>query len=206
MRLNHVTAYATDLDASIAFYQLLGLKLIVKSLHYARFELPRGQATFSLHVVDGDVPRVNAPMLYFETHLLDDEVARLKAAGVQFEHELIDRPWLWREASLRDPAGNALKLYWADTNRRYPPWRIDQNAGPQNLHIVFLDDGMKLVKREGDAWRALQDEYPTYKASLGPYDLFGVIETLEFDWAPIIEAKAHLIRAFVTSTETELDL
>jgi catechol 2,3-dioxygenase-like lactoylglutathione lyase family enzyme len=206
MRLNQVTAPAIDLDASIAFYQLLGLKLIVKSPHYARFELPRGEATFSLHLVEGDIPRSHAPVLYFETHMLDDEVARLKAAGVIFEHELIDQPWLWREAGLRDPAGNMLKLYWADTNRRYPPWRIDQDAGPENLHIVFLEDGMKLVKRSGDDWRALQDDYPTYKASLGPYDLFGVIETLEFDWASIIEAKAHLIRAFVSSMETEMDL
>jgi catechol 2,3-dioxygenase-like lactoylglutathione lyase family enzyme len=63
MRLNQVTAAASDLEASIAFYELLGLKLIVKSAHYARFELPEGEATFSLHVVYGAVPRENAPQL-----------------------------------------------------------------------------------------------------------------------------------------------
>ena len=61
MRLNQITAAATDLEHSIAFYELLGLRLIVKSPHYARFELPRGEATFSLHIVDGDIPRENAP-------------------------------------------------------------------------------------------------------------------------------------------------
>ncbi len=50
MRLNQVTAAARDLEVSIAFYSLLGLRLIVKNPHYARFELPEGEATFSLHL------------------------------------------------------------------------------------------------------------------------------------------------------------
>ena len=75
MRLNQVTAPAKDLDASIAFYELLGLKLIVKSPHYARFELPRGEATFSLHLADGSIPRENAPQLYFECSDVDFEVS-----------------------------------------------------------------------------------------------------------------------------------
>ena len=126
MRLNQVTAPARDLDASIAFYQLLGLRLIVKSPHYARFELPEGEATFSLHIVDGDVPRENAPQLYFEFEdaELTNEVGRLKNAGIAFERELVMQSWLWREAWLRDPAGNALCLYHASENRRFPPWRI----------------------------------------------------------------------------------
>ena len=57
---------AAVLAASVAFYQLLGLRLIVRSEHYARFELPKGEATFSLHVVNGPIPRENAPQLYFE--------------------------------------------------------------------------------------------------------------------------------------------
>ena len=36
-----------------------------------------------------------------------------------------DQPWLWREAYLRDPAGNLICLYHAGENRRNPPWRID---------------------------------------------------------------------------------
>ncbi|MBY0564312.1 MAG: VOC family protein [Hyphomonadaceae bacterium] len=66
MRLNQVTAPAIDLDRSIAFYVTLGLRLIVKSPYYARFELPQGEATFSLHVVDGPVARERAPQPYFE--------------------------------------------------------------------------------------------------------------------------------------------
>jgi hydroxymethylpyrimidine/phosphomethylpyrimidine kinase len=36
----------------------------------------------------------------------------------------MDQRWLWREAYLRDPAGNVLCIYHAGTNRRFPPWRI----------------------------------------------------------------------------------
>jgi len=108
MRLNQITAAATDLDASIAFYETLGLRLIVKSPHYARFELPEGEATFSLHITDGAVPRDNAPHLYFEALDVDFEISRLRHAGYAIEQEPKAQSWLWYEAWLRDPAGNRI--------------------------------------------------------------------------------------------------
>ena len=134
MRLNQVTVAAADLDQSIAFYQLLGLRLIVKSAHYARFEPPQGEATFSLHLANGPIPRENAPQLYFECGDVDSEVRRLKQAGVAIEREPVMQSWLWYEAWLRDPAGNALCLFNAGENRRYPPWRINPPpAGREGL-------------------------------------------------------------------------
>jgi catechol 2,3-dioxygenase-like lactoylglutathione lyase family enzyme len=124
MRLNQVTAPASDLDASIAFYQLLGLKLIVKSPHYARFELPEGEATFSLHLAEGAIARANTPQIYFECADVDAEAARLKAAGVAFEQAPAMQSWLWCEAWLRDPAGNSICIYHAGANRKHPPWRL----------------------------------------------------------------------------------
>ncbi len=124
MRLNQVTVPAKDIPASIAFYRTLGLRLIVEEAHYARFELPEGEGTFSLHLTDGHVPRSDAPVVYFECARLDEDVARLKASGLRFEADPEDKSWLWREAYLRDPAGNLLCLYFAGENRRYPPWRI----------------------------------------------------------------------------------
>ena len=125
MRLNQITAPATDLEASIRFYRQLGFKLIVKSPHYARFEVPEGEATFSLHIAEGEIARQNAPQIYLECDDLDAEVSRLKAAGMVFEQDPTMQTWLWREAWLRDPAGNALCLYHAGVNRTHPPWRID---------------------------------------------------------------------------------
>ncbi len=126
MRLNQVTAAAADLDASIAFYQTLGLKLIVRSPHYARFELPEGEATFSLHVRAGEIPRENAPQLYFECADVVAEARRLAQAGLAFEHEPKLQSWLWVESWLRDPAGNRICLYHAGENRKHPPWRLPQ--------------------------------------------------------------------------------
>lgn len=123
MRLNQVTLGAIDVDASIAFYGSLGLELIVRTPDYARFIVPEGQATLSVHRVPS-VPREGAPVVYFESDTLDARVAALKARGVVFETDPVDQPWLWREATLRDPAGNLLCLYAAGVNRLDPPWRI----------------------------------------------------------------------------------
>jgi len=50
MNLNQVTVPSHDLEIAIPFYEKLGLNLIVKALpHYARFECPDGESTFSLH-------------------------------------------------------------------------------------------------------------------------------------------------------------
>jgi len=125
MNLNHVTLPSTDLHCACAFYARLGLKLIVDALpRYARFECPEGGATFSLHLTLSPVPRVEFPLVYLECPALDAVCDELQRAGVAFESLPADRSWLWREARLRDPDGNALCLYWAGPNRRFPPWRV----------------------------------------------------------------------------------
>lgn len=127
MRLNQVTLPAIDLAASIRFYEMLGLTLIVRADHYARFELPEGEATLSLHVRQA-AAQTDAPVIYFECEDLDAVHARLVAAGVLFDTAPSDQPWLWREAQLRDPAGNALILYRAGENRKNPPWRLGADS------------------------------------------------------------------------------
>ena len=53
MNLNQITVPVIDVEKSIIFYEMLGLKLIVKALpHYARFECPTGNSTISLHQVE----------------------------------------------------------------------------------------------------------------------------------------------------------
>jgi len=127
MRLNQVTASARDLAASTAFYEALGLRLIVRTDHYVRFECPDGDggepATFSLHL-DPGASGVTGTVIYFEDDDLDAAVVRLKAAGLVFESDPVDQRWQWREAYLRDPSGNRVCLYSAGQARRFPPWRI----------------------------------------------------------------------------------
>src|SRR5690348_1205086 len=122
MRLNQITFPATDLAASIAFYQALGFTLIVKTDHYARLENPRDDSTLSLELTDK--PAADGAHVYFECDDLDAFVTALKDKGIIFDSAPEDMPWLWREAWLSDPAGNKLCLYHAGSNRRFPPWRI----------------------------------------------------------------------------------
>jgi catechol 2,3-dioxygenase-like lactoylglutathione lyase family enzyme len=125
MNLNQITVPSLDLVTSIAFYEQLGLRLIVKALpHYARFECPEGDATFSIHLVD-ELPAGAGVTIYFETERLDQEVARLQGENVTFDLLPTDQPWLWREARLKDPDGNQIILYYAGDNRKNPPWRIN---------------------------------------------------------------------------------
>ena len=124
MDLNQAMVTTTDLPATRAFYELLGLRLIVETDDYLRFECPDGSSTFSVECTeDGHVP--GSATVYFECADLDEQVDRLMKSGVAFEHEPVDQPWLWREARLRDPSGNSICLFWAGPNRVNPPWRLD---------------------------------------------------------------------------------
>ncbi len=124
MRLNQVTVTVADVDAAIDFYQTLGLKLIVKSPHYARFICPQGDSTFSVHL--GEVPKVHSTVVYFENENLDAAVKDLQSAGLVLESEPADQRWRWREARLRDPSGNPICLFHAGENRLNPPWRLPE--------------------------------------------------------------------------------
>lgn len=124
MKLNQVTVPSTDVPRSIEFYKRLGLIQIVDSPpKYARFVCPDGDATFSVHHVD-ELATGARPVVYFECENLDVMVEALKARGITFDSDPVDKPWLWREAYLRDPDGNLICLYFAGENRLDPPWRI----------------------------------------------------------------------------------
>ena len=125
MNLNQVTVPSLDVDQSIAFYETLGLRLIVHSAsHYARFECPDGDSTFSIHLVE-EFPLGGGVTVYFEVDDLDDRVDKLVASGIEFTQMPVDQRWLWREAHLKDPDGNRLILFHAGENRKNPPWRIN---------------------------------------------------------------------------------
>ena len=117
-----MTVTVSDIDEAVTFYVTLGLNLIVKSPHYARFTCPEGDSTFSIHL--GEISGRSSTVVYFENDALDTMVARLKSAGLQFDTNPTDERWLWREARLRDPSGNPICLFQAGGNRLNPPWRL----------------------------------------------------------------------------------
>ena len=128
MNLNQITVPSLDLTKSIPFYEKLGLKLIVKALpHYARFECPDGNATFSIHLAE-NLPIGEGIYVYFECEHLDQYVDELKEKGIRFDQLPADQKWLWREARLKDVDGNQLILFYGGENRLNPPWRVHDNT------------------------------------------------------------------------------
>ncbi|MEM6720363.1 MAG: VOC family protein [Bacteroidota bacterium] len=124
MNLNQVTIASTDVAKATAFYQKLGLRLIVDALpSYVRFECPNGEATFSIHQVE-TLSENNNITLYFENEELDTTVKELQTKGIEFTSLPEDKSWKWREAHLRDLDGHHLILYKAGENRKNPLWRI----------------------------------------------------------------------------------
>ena len=105
MRMNQVTVPVTDVRRSVEFYGRLGLIQIVDGDDYARFELPDGDSTFSIHKVDQALTPSEVTV-YFECDDLDDKVESLRQSGTQFTLGPADMAWLWREARLLDPDGN----------------------------------------------------------------------------------------------------
>lgn len=125
MNLNQVTVPSLDLNKSIPFYEMLGLKLIIESLpNYARFICPDGDATFSISKVD-KIPASSNITIYFECDDLDEYVKQLQRKKITFTELPNDKRWLWREARLNDLDGNKLVLFNAGVNRKNPPWRIN---------------------------------------------------------------------------------
>ena len=114
----------TNIEQSIVFYEKLGLRLIVKALpDYARFACIEGESTFSLHRVDKPAES-SGTWIYFEVNDLDNVVRDLMDKGIVFDELPNDKPWLWREARLKDPDNNQLILYYSGKNRKDPPWKI----------------------------------------------------------------------------------
>lgn len=128
MNLNQVTIYSEKTVETVEFFEKLGLTRIVDSLpRYARLECPDGEATLSVQKAETRPVQsvTHQPIvLYFECDDLDAEVARLKGLGLEFDEDPTDRPWLWRQAYLKDPNGNKICLFNAGENRKNPPWRL----------------------------------------------------------------------------------
>lgn len=123
MNLNQVTLPVNDIAKASEFYLKLGFTQIVDSPHYARFESPMGDSTFSLMLDNNKID--NSATIYFEHEKLDQWVEELLIKGIKIEQLPTDQSYLWREAICHDPSGNKIKLYWAGENRLNPPWRVD---------------------------------------------------------------------------------
>ena len=126
MELNQITLPVKDMDDAVNFYLKLGFTQIVDTPHYSRFSCPKGSSTFSLSLETGEFQ--NSSVIYFEHEKLDELCADLAHKGFQFEQLPTEQRYLWKEAILKDPSGNKIKLYWAGENRLNPPWKVEKRV------------------------------------------------------------------------------
>lgn len=135
MKLNHVTLIVSDFERSTKFYETLGfIPVVHEPPRYARFQCPDSDASLSVEVT-GEPPVPTRAQLYFECPNLDNTVAWLKEKGIVFWQDPTDMDYLWREARLKDPDGNDLRLYCAEDNRLNPPWKVPQHQQARGSRI-----------------------------------------------------------------------
>jgi hydroxymethylpyrimidine/phosphomethylpyrimidine kinase len=127
MDLNQVTIGVENFEEGVQFYRTIGLRLIVSARNeYARFELPSGSTTLSLHL--SDQKETCNTLLYFEVEDVEKKYSELVALGIEFDTPPIDQTWQWKEDRFSDPSGNKFCLFHAGLNRRFPPWRLENGT------------------------------------------------------------------------------
>src|SRR3954451_2767409 len=57
-------------------------------------------------------------------------------------------------------------------------------GGLPDAHIVYCESQTLLDRGQYGPWRDIQDTYPGYKASLGPWSEAEIVRFLEDDWGP----------------------
>lgn len=73
------------------------------------------------------------------------------------------------------------------------------------FHIVITRSRFLLIRRPGVDWRAVQDEFADYMASLGPYTLEEALEMIGVEWPEVLQRERE-IGAFAAGGEADLDL
>ena len=70
INLNQITIPSLNVEKATQFYQKLGMHLIVDAKpRYVRFEVPKGEATFSMHKEDR-LRTENGVVIYFRMKIL----------------------------------------------------------------------------------------------------------------------------------------
>lgn len=131
MFLSHITLLVSDISRSKAFYEALGLELIVDAAHYCRFRANldgKGSQTLSISHTNGPIGASCHVGFEFETpEDLDSFARNLVRRGLVLSESPQDRSWLWRDAILHDPDGHEILLLFAGENKLNPPWRVGRS-------------------------------------------------------------------------------
>ena len=127
LSITHTPVYCTDLDAALAFYtQRLGFEVrqdvpMGPEMRWLTVGAPGSAHELLLAAVDQHIaPADRASMreivakgdlaVFIQVDDLDKTFESLRAAGAEILQEPIDQPYGVRDAGVRDPSGNHLRL------------------------------------------------------------------------------------------------
>ena len=105
--LDHLYMQVSDLERSVAFYELLGFTT-TRWRDYVRLEGPDG---VYIGMEQGRVAVGGSIELVVRVDDVDRRFQELSAAGIRFDGSPADQEWGARHVWLTDPDGNRLSLF-----------------------------------------------------------------------------------------------
>ena len=127
LSITHTPVFCTDLDAALAFYtQRLGFELrndvaMGPEMRWLTVGPPGDAHELLLAAVDQHIPAPDRQAMreivtkgdlpiFIQVPDLDKTFEALRAAGTEILQEPLDQPYGVRDAAVRDPSGNHLRL------------------------------------------------------------------------------------------------
>ena len=127
LSITHTPVYCLDLDESLAFYtEQLGFEVredvpMGPEMRWLTLTAPGDTHELLLAAVDQHIPPVDRSAMrelvakgnlaiFLQVDNLDKVFESLRAAGTEILQEPIDQPYGVRDAGVRDPSGNHLRL------------------------------------------------------------------------------------------------
>jgi catechol 2,3-dioxygenase-like lactoylglutathione lyase family enzyme len=127
LSITHTPVYCLDLDETLAFYtEQLGFEVrqdvpMGPEMRWLTVAAPGDTHELLLAAVDHHIPPVDRAAMrelvakgdlavFIEVDNLDKVFESLRAAGTEILQEPIDQPYGVRDAGVRDPSGNHLRL------------------------------------------------------------------------------------------------
>jgi catechol 2,3-dioxygenase-like lactoylglutathione lyase family enzyme len=146
LSITHTPVYCTDLDAALAFYtRQLGFELrndvaMGPEMRWLTVGAPGAAHELLLAAVDHHVPPADRQAMreivakgtfpvFIEVDDLDKTFESLRAAGSEVLQEPIDQPYGVRDAAVRDPSGNHLRLSQPLAGPSCGPWPARAGRG-----------------------------------------------------------------------------
>jgi catechol 2,3-dioxygenase-like lactoylglutathione lyase family enzyme len=110
VRFSLVTLFVSDPGAVRDWYTShLGLTVADETARFVRLADHTGKPCVAFHIGE-PIEHPEQAQLHFEVDDVDTEYERLRAAGLKFDEPPTDKPWGWRVAAVRDPAGHTVEL------------------------------------------------------------------------------------------------